>query len=148
MLSSSDFVSLYNGWVDFVRFRLHVNEFIWGDVYRYSLLTMMQPRDRLNPTQLYSGDESAFRYTFSKAAVVKMLEELCLHEHSDTRGAPLLPLLKFLIALCFYGSGAIQTVVGDLVNVSQPTDSNMHWEITEAVCLYLFPKYTQLPNTM
>lgn len=87
--------------------------------------------------ELYSDEEFSFRYGFSKAAAAKILQELCLRENSDRRGAPLPSLLKLLIALRFYGPGAMQTVVGDLVNVSQPTVSNVLWEITQAVCLCL-----------
>lgn len=143
---ASEYIALYDSWVGFAQFCLRVDEFMCGDVYRYPSLTTRQPRDRLNPMELYSDDEFTFRYRFSKGAVVKMLEELCLRENSDNRGAPLPPLLKLLIALRFYGSGAMQTVVGDLVNVSQPTVSNVLWEITQAVCLRLFPKYVRLPN--
>ncbi|KAH9367537.1 hypothetical protein HPB48_001629 [Haemaphysalis longicornis] len=142
----SEFIASYDSWADFARFCLWVDDFMCGDVYRYPSLTMRQPRDRLNPMELYSDDEFSFRYRFSKVAVMKMLEELCMRENSDRRGAPLPPLLKLLIALRFHGSGAMQTVVGDLVNVSQPTVSNVLWEVTQAVCLRLCPKYVQLPN--
>ncbi|KAH9372817.1 hypothetical protein HPB48_010649 [Haemaphysalis longicornis] len=98
------------------------------------------------PGGLYSDDEISFRYRFFKAAVMKMLEVLCLRENSNRTGASLPPLLKLLIALRFYISGAMQTLVGDQVNVSQPTVSNVLWEVTQAVCLRLFPKYVQLPN--
>ncbi|KAH9375342.1 hypothetical protein HPB48_015373 [Haemaphysalis longicornis] len=143
---ASEFIASYDSWADFAQFCLRVDDFMCGNVYRYSLLTMRQPRDRLIPIELYRDDEFSFRYRFSKAAVMKMLKEICLRENSDRRGAPLPPLLKLLIALRFYGSGAMQTVVGDLVNVSQPTVSTVIWEVTQAVCLRLFPKNVQLPN--
>ncbi|KAH9378316.1 hypothetical protein HPB48_000525 [Haemaphysalis longicornis] len=143
---ASEFIASYDSWADFARFCLRVDNFMCGDVYRYPSLMIRQLRHRLNPMELYSDDEFSFRYCFSTAAAMKMLEELCLHENSDRRGAPLPPLLKLLIGLRFYGSGAMQTVVGDLVNVSQPTVRNVLWEVTQAVCLRLFPKYVELPN--
>lgn len=93
-----------------------------------------------------NGDEFTFHYRFSKAAVIKILEELCLRKSTDRKRASLPLLLKLLIVLRFCRTGAMQTVVGDLVNVSQPTVSNVLWEITQAVCLRLFPKYVWLPN--
>ncbi|KAL3222138.1 hypothetical protein MRX96_050077, partial [Rhipicephalus microplus] len=54
-------------------------------------------------------------------------------KNTDRRGTPLPPLLKVLITLRFYGTGAMQTVVGDLVRVSQQFASHCVWEITQAV---------------
>lgn len=75
-----------------------------------------------------------------------MLGRLPLNESQDNRGLPLPPLLKFLVALRFYGCGAFQTVVGDLVNVSQPEVSQTVWEITQAIALHLYPTYVRFPN--
>nr|XP_037290833.1 putative nuclease HARBI1 [Rhipicephalus microplus] len=63
------------------------------------------------------------------------MSELQLEKNTDRRGTPLPPLLKVLITLRFYGTGAMQTVVGDLVRVSQQYVSRCVWEITQVyVC--------------
>ncbi|KAH7964383.1 hypothetical protein HPB51_027378 [Rhipicephalus microplus] len=59
------------------------------------------------------------------------MSELQLKKNTDRRGTPLPPLLKVLITLRFYGTGAMQTVVGDLVRVSQQYVSRCVWEITQ-----------------
>ncbi|XP_070377277.1 putative nuclease HARBI1 isoform X2 [Dermacentor albipictus] len=41
----------------------------------------------------------------------------------------------------------MQTVVGDLVNVSQPSVSRSIWEVTQAICVGLFRKYVRLPTS-
>lgn len=74
------------------------------------------------------------------------MSDLQLQDNTDGRGTPLPALLKLLITLRFFGSGAMQTVVGDLVNVSQPSVSRCIWETTQAVCLRLFPKYVRHPD--
>lgn len=53
-------------------------------------------------------------------------------------------LLKLLITHRFYATSAMQTVVGDLENVSQPSVSRSMWEVTQAICVGLFRKYMNL----
>ncbi|XP_077543506.1 uncharacterized protein LOC144155753 [Haemaphysalis longicornis] len=84
----SEFIASCDSWADLVQFCLRVDGFMCGDLY--PSLTIRQPRDRLNPMELYCDVEFAFGYRFSKAAVMKMLE------NSDRRGVPLPPLLKLL----------------------------------------------------
>ncbi|XP_070380697.1 putative nuclease HARBI1 [Dermacentor albipictus] len=100
-------------------------------------------RDAVNPVEVYSEEEFAFRFRFTKASMLTITQ---LKDNTDQRGAPFPPLLKLLITLRFYGTGAIQTVVGDLGHVSQQYVSRCVWEITQAICVRLFPKYVRLPT--
>ncbi|KAH7937853.1 hypothetical protein HPB49_016750 [Dermacentor silvarum] len=53
---------------------------------------------------------------------------------------------EFLFRFRFSKTSVLTTVVGDLVNVSQPSVSRCIWETTQAVCLRLFPKYVRHPD--
>ncbi|XP_065308870.1 putative nuclease HARBI1 [Dermacentor albipictus] len=130
---------------DFVEFVKRGSEFVFGEVYRYSP-AVRSLRDAVNPMEVYREEEFAFRFRFTKASVLAIMSDLQLKDNTDQRGAPFTPLLKLLITLRFYGTGAIQTVVGDLVHVSQQFVSRCVWEITQAICVRLFPKYVRLPT--
>lgn len=130
---------------DFARFLSRACDFVFGDVYAYSPRVRCL-RDKVNPMEVYSDEEFLFRFRFSKTSVLTMMSDLQLQDNTDGRGTPLPALLKLLITLRFFGSGAMQTVVGDLVNVSQPSVSRCIWETTQAVCLRLFPKYVRHPD--
>ncbi|XP_037568004.1 putative nuclease HARBI1 [Dermacentor silvarum] len=41
----------------------------------------------------------------------------------------------------------MQTVVGDLVNMSQPSVGRSIWEVTQAICARLFRKYVRMPTS-
>ncbi|KAH7982038.1 hypothetical protein HPB52_002687 [Rhipicephalus sanguineus] len=128
-------------------FALRASDFLYGDLYRYAAPSVRNLRERLNPLELYNEEEFRMRYRFMKQSVVHILEELHLNRSDDNRGEPLPPLLKLLITLRFYATGAMQCVVGDLVNVSQPSVSRSIWEVTQEICVRLFPKYVRLPST-
>nr|XP_037274623.1 putative nuclease HARBI1 isoform X2 [Rhipicephalus microplus] len=96
--------------------------------------------------EFYDEEDFSFRFRFTKASVIAIMSELQLKKNTDRRGTLLPPLLKVLITLRFYGTGAMQTVVGDLVRVSQQYVSRCVWEITQVICLRLFPKYVRLPD--
>ncbi|XP_070386061.1 putative nuclease HARBI1 [Dermacentor albipictus] len=132
---------------NFVEFALRATDFVYGEVYRYPSPSARNLRDRLNPLELYSDDEFRSRYRFSKQSIVLLLKELRLNRNHDKRGEPLPPVLKLLITLRFYSTGAMQTVVGDLVNVSQPSVSRSIWEATQAICVELFRKCVCLPTS-
>ncbi|XP_065295942.1 putative nuclease HARBI1 [Dermacentor albipictus] len=131
----------------FEEFALRATDFVYGEVYRYPSPSARNLRDRLNPLELYSDEEFRSRYRFSKQSIVLLLKELRLNRNDDKRGEPLPPVLKLLITLRFYASGAMQTVVGDLVNVSQPSVSRRIWEVTQAICVGLVRKYVRLPTS-
>lgn len=132
---------------NFVEFTLRATDFVYGEVYHYPSPSTRNLRDRLNPLELYSDEEFRSRYCFSKQSVVLILNELRLNKTDDKRGEPLPPVLKLLVALRFYATGVMQTVVGDLVNVSQPPVSRSIWEMTQAICARLFRKYVRMPTT-
>ncbi|KAG0434333.1 hypothetical protein HPB47_019179 [Ixodes persulcatus] len=78
--------------------------------------------------EIYNDRESSEGYRFLKTR--ELLGLLPLQPNTDDRGEPLSPLLHLLVTLRFYRAGALQTVTGVLVNVTQPT-----------VCrVILFPK--------
>nr|XP_037273214.1 putative nuclease HARBI1 [Rhipicephalus microplus] len=83
--------------------------------------------------EFYDEEDFSFRFRFTKASVIAIMSELQLKKNTDRRGTPLPPLLKVLITLRFYGTGAMQTVVGDLVRVSQQYVSRCVWEITQVI---------------
>ncbi|XP_075722930.1 putative nuclease HARBI1 isoform X1 [Rhipicephalus microplus] len=121
------------------------SHFAFGEVYRYSPAVRIV-RDAVNPMEFYDEEDFSFRFRFTKASVIAIMSELQLKKNTDRRGTLLPPLLKVLITLRFYGTGAMQTVVGDLVRVSQQYVSRCVWEITQVICLRLFPKYVRLPD--
>ncbi|KAH8031318.1 hypothetical protein MRX96_022994 [Rhipicephalus microplus] len=104
-------------------------------------------RDRFNPLEQYNEEEFRMRYHFMKQSMVHILEELHLNRSNDNRGEPLPPLLKLLVTLRFHATGAMQCFVGDLINVSQLSVSRNIWEVTQEICVRLFPKYMRLPST-
>nr|XP_037290671.1 putative nuclease HARBI1 isoform X2 [Rhipicephalus microplus] len=130
---------------DFRDFLNRVCDFAFGEVCRYSPAVRIV-RDAVNPMEFYDEEDFSLRFRFTKASVIAIMSELQLKKNTDRRGTPLPPLLKVLITLRFYGTGAMQTVVGDLVRVSQQYVSRCVWEITKVICLRLFPKYVRLPD--
>lgn len=95
----------------YARFLRRANELVYGSVYKPPALAAVRHlTDRQNPLEYYNEVEFLARYRFSKRAVVAIMAELQLHTSTDNRGAPLPALLKVLIALRFYGTGAMQTV--------------------------------------
>ncbi|KAH7961672.1 hypothetical protein HPB52_011199 [Rhipicephalus sanguineus] len=130
---------------DFTDFLNRDCHFPFGEVYRYSPAVRIV-RDAVNRMELCNEEDFAFRFRFTKASVIPIMSELQLKKNTDRRGTPLPPLLKVLITLRFYGTGAMQTVVGDLVRVSQQYVWRCVWEITQVICLRLFPKYVRHPD--
>ncbi|XP_077492410.1 uncharacterized protein LOC144103613 [Amblyomma americanum] len=125
---------------EYRRFLRHPAGVLHGDVYRPPVSPRLRNlADRLNPLELYNDHEFSARYRFSKETVLALLAALQTWDKADNRGASLQPALKLLIALRFYGTGAMQTVVGDLVNVSQPAVCRSIWES-------LFAKYVNVPS--
>ncbi|KAH7984101.1 hypothetical protein HPB52_017072 [Rhipicephalus sanguineus] len=118
--------------VSLADFALRASDFLYDDLYRYAAPS--------------NDEEFRVKYRFPKQSMVHILEELRLNRRSDNRGEPILHLLKLLITLRFYATGTRQCVVGDLVNVSQPSVSRSIWEVTQEICVRLFPKYVRLPS--
>ncbi|KAM7301071.1 putative nuclease HARBI1 [Ixodes scapularis] len=96
--------------------------------------------------EVYSDREFSACYRFSKTTVRELLCLLCIRPSTDDSGKPLSPMLQLLVALRFYGAGAFQTVIGDLINVSQPTVCRVVGNITDLIIQELFPKVVQFPD--
>ncbi|XP_064475769.1 putative nuclease HARBI1 [Ornithodoros turicata] len=96
--------------------------------------------------ELYSDVEFLQRFRFTKNAVLSVLSQLSLPDVTDNRGHPLPPMLKLLVTLRFYGAGAFQTGIGDLVKISQPATCNAIWAVTRSIASELYPKYVKFPS--
>ena len=79
-------------------------------------------RDRQNPLNLYTEEEVRTRYRFRPRTI------LFIYALVEQRLAPLtersqsLPtLLRVLVALRFFATGAFQAVVGDIIQISKAT---------------------------
>ncbi|KAH7967069.1 hypothetical protein HPB49_022150 [Dermacentor silvarum] len=96
--------------------------------------------------EFYNNQEFLVRYRFSKATVLELLTMLPLHQNTDGRGCPVLPLLQLLVTLSFYGVGTFQVVSGDLVYVSQPTVSRVVTRVSTMIAATLFPALVKFPN--
>ncbi|XP_064467817.1 putative nuclease HARBI1 [Ornithodoros turicata] len=102
--------------------------------------------DRENPMELYSDVEFLQRFRFTKNVVLSILSQLTLPDVTDNRGHPLPPMLKLLVTLRFHGAGAFQTVISDLVKISQPATCNAIWAVTRSIASELYPKYVKFPS--
>lgn len=96
--------------------------------------------------QHFTDSEFLARYRFTKSSVKKLLECLPFEESCSNRGHPLPPVMQLLITLRFYGAGTFQVVMGDLVNVSQPTVSRVIERVSRLIAKHLFPAVVNFPN--
>ncbi|KAH7964579.1 hypothetical protein HPB51_027187 [Rhipicephalus microplus] len=133
----------YASFVDYV---LRVDE-LFGDVDDCVSIPRQQLRDRLNPMEHFTDSEFLARYRFTKSSVKKLLECLPFEESCSNRGHPLPPVMQLLITLRFYGAGTFQVVMGDLVNVSQPTVSRVIERVSRLIAKHLFPAVVNFPNS-
>ena len=93
-------------------------------------------KDRTNPFDLY--DENTFRQKnrLSKGLVVNLTSLLKDELESITnRNNPLPPLYQILLALRFYATGTFQSVIGDVMHVSQPTVCKTVHRVSRALAL-------------
>ncbi|KAG0439412.1 hypothetical protein HPB47_016657 [Ixodes persulcatus] len=95
--------------------------------------------------EIYNDRESSEGYRFLKTR--ELLGLLPLQSNTDERGEPLSPLLQLLVALRFYGAGALQTVTRVLVNVTQPTVCLVVGKVSKLVTQILFPKLVKFRDT-
>ncbi|KAH8033146.1 hypothetical protein HPB51_008012 [Rhipicephalus microplus] len=133
----------YASFVDYV---LRVDE-LFGDVEDCVSIPRQQLRDRLNPMKHFTDSEFLARYRFTKSSVKELLECLPFEESCSNRGHPLPPVMQLLITLRFYGAGTFQVVMGDLVNVSQPTVSRVIERVSRLIAKRLFPAVVNFPNS-
>ena len=95
-------------------------------------------RDKSNPLILYHDEEFRKRFTLTRAEAILLVELLRDNLHfEDRRGRPVEPALQVLLALRYYATGSLQTVVGDLHGdhvafacrndfIKFPTKENLH----------------------
>ncbi|XP_060877192.1 putative nuclease HARBI1 [Metopolophium dirhodum] len=105
-------------------------------------------RDMQNPIDYYSDKEFKNRYRFSKTLVIECLMPLIFNEIeavTTMRGLPVPQLIKLLAVLRFYGTGNIQLVSGDLVEISQPSISRCVKHISQVI-LKSFKKIIKFPS--
>lgn len=65
--------------------------------------------------------------------------------NDNSRGLPVLPMIQLLIALRFYATGSYQTVVGDIVGISQCSLCRIIKKISIIFAMKI-PLYVKLPN--
>ncbi|XP_064462725.1 putative nuclease HARBI1 [Ornithodoros turicata] len=131
--------------VDFLEFASRASDLCSGKLYAQVCPDRRRLLDRENPMECYSNDGFLLRYRFTKSSVLRILSELSLECATDNRGHPLPSLLKLLATLRFYGAGAFQTVIGDLVGISQSATCNAIWTVTRSIASVLYPKYVRFP---
>ncbi|KAH7957924.1 hypothetical protein HPB51_028089 [Rhipicephalus microplus] len=133
----------YASFVDYV---LRVDE-LFGDVEDCVSIPRQQLRDRLNPMKHFTDSEFLARYRFTKSSLKELIECLPFEESCSNPGHPLPPVMQLLITLRFYGAGTFQVVMGDLVNVSQPTVSRVIERVSRLIAKRLFPAVVNFPNS-
>ncbi|XP_049432777.1 putative nuclease HARBI1 [Epinephelus fuscoguttatus] len=79
-------------------------------------------RDRSNPLDIYNDEELIERFRFGRRDLFELTEELSPDLRFVSGRNAALPLaLQLLIALRFYGNGAFQNTVGDMISVHKST---------------------------
>ncbi|KAH8026624.1 hypothetical protein HPB51_022599 [Rhipicephalus microplus] len=129
----------------FVDYVPRVDE-LFGDVEDCVSIPRQQLRDRLNPMEHFTDSEFLARYRFTKSSAKKLLKCLPFEENCRNCGPPLPPVMQLLITVRFYGAGTFQVVMGDLVNVSQPTVSRVIERVSRLIAKHLFPAVGNFPN--
>lgn len=78
-------------------------------------------RDRTNPLDSYMDDEIFYRFRFTRAGIIQLLDYLGDDLKAPTRFYSYHPTAQLLAALRFYATGAFQLAVGDTFaqNISQ-----------------------------
>lgn len=137
----------HESFVALLEFASRACDLCFGEDGFYVPLNRRHLVDRENPMELYSEGEFLQRFRFTKNTVRSIMDQLSLPESTDNRGHPLPPLLKLLVTLRFYGAGAFQTVIGDLVKVSQGATCDAIWTVTKRIASDLYPKYVKFPDT-
>jgi hypothetical protein len=74
-----------------------------------------------NPLEGYGGLEFRQKFRFTKSTVVNVILPLVKDELEAFHGSQLPPILQLLVGLRFFACGAFQNVLGDTVQVSQPS---------------------------
>lgn len=93
-------------------------------------------RDRRNPIDIFTDDELIKRYRFSREGIMFITDLLAPEiDHPTRRNHALLPYQQVLIALQYYATGTFQMVVGDPIQVSQPTSCRFINRVSRALSM-------------
>lgn len=91
-------------------------------------------RDRSNPLEVYDEEQFKRRYHLAKGTVIFVLNKI--HEYISQeviRGSPIPALHQLLVALSFFSTGSFQLLVGDNLEISQPSVSNIVKRVSRAI---------------
>ncbi|CAC5359119.1 HARBI1 [Mytilus coruscus] len=92
-------------------------------------------RDRLNPLDAYDDHELLYRYRMSRQTlmrVIDMVRDDIVYE--TQRSHALTPEQQTFAAIRYYATGSFQTVVGDIMGISQPSISRIVQRVSSALC--------------
>ncbi|CAG2216264.1 HARBI1 [Mytilus edulis] len=104
-------------------------------------------RDRLNPLDAYDDHELLYRYRMSRQTlmrVIDMVRDDIVHE--TQRSYALTPEQQTFAAIRYYATGSFQTVVGDIMGISQPSMSRIVQRVSSALCRHA-GQYIRFPTT-
>jgi len=102
-------------------------------------------RDRENPYEVYDDFQFKIRFHIFKDTalfITNIIREDIIAPLK--RGTTLNPMIQFLITQRYYATGSFQIVSGDLINVCQPTVSNVVKRVSIAIDKQ--EKVHQIPN--
>jgi nuclease HARBI1 len=103
-------------------------------------------RDRPDVLRTYDEENFYRRFRLTKSVFVNLCDELRHElEHSTNRNNALSPELQLACALCYYATGSYQTVIGDTLNVSQPSINRIITRVSTALTNRLH-EYVKYPN--
>jgi hypothetical protein len=74
-----------------------------------------------NPMEGYGDSEFRRKFRFTKDTVINIIFPMVQGELKSYHGSQLPPILQLLVGLRFFATGAFQNVLGDTVQVSQPS---------------------------
>ena len=80
-------------------------------------------RDRENPLEILNDEQLYSKYRFTRDGIYFLCENCDGLETITDRSFSLSTSLKILVGLRYLASGSFQNVVGDTINISQPTVS-------------------------
>ncbi|KAJ3628551.1 hypothetical protein MTP99_015850 [Tenebrio molitor] len=105
-------------------------------------------RDALNPLEFYRDVEFKRRYRFSKDAVLHGILPLIQNAlaKNNNRGLPVQPVMQLLLCLRFFATASFQTVVGDLMSLSQPTVSRVVFRVSTLLAS-LMHEHVRMPRS-
>ncbi|XP_029054202.2 putative nuclease HARBI1 [Osmia bicornis bicornis] len=104
-------------------------------------------RDGSDPFDCFDEDEFRRRYRFTKDSVLnEILPKIEAGlQKSNNRGLPIPPAMQLLICLRYYATASFQLILGDTMNVSQPTVSRIVFRVRSLIGS-LITEYIKFPR--